>query len=85
LTCRPRAALDSGRLSGLALDVWETEPPAAPDPLFDHPRVLITPHAAWYSTHSVRALHDRTAEEAVRILSGQPPRFLVNQPRPPRL
>ncbi len=70
-----RAALASGRLSALALDVWETEPPVAPDSLFDHPHVLITPHAAWYSTHSVRALHERTAEEAVRILSGQPRAF----------
>jgi D-3-phosphoglycerate dehydrogenase len=75
-----RTALESGRLSGLALDVWETEPPLQIDPLFDHPQVLITPHAAWYSTHSVKALYERTAEEAVRVLSGQQPRFAVNQP-----
>ncbi|MCL4304113.1 MAG: C-terminal binding protein [Anaerolineae bacterium] len=80
-----RAALESGQLSGLAFDVWETEPPVTPDPLFNHPQVLITPHAAWYSTASVRALHQRTAEEAVRILSGEPPRFAVNHPHPSRL
>lgn len=80
-----RAALESGQLSGLALDVWPTEPPAAPDPLFDHPQVIVTPHAAWYSTHSVRALHQRTAEEAVRVLGGQAARFGVNQPYEPRL
>lgn len=80
-----RAALESGQLSGLALDVWETEPPTSHDPLFDHPRVVITPHAAWYSTASVRALHERTAEEAVRVLAGKPPRFAVNQPHQPRL
>jgi len=80
-----RAALESGQLSGLALDVWATEPPAALDPLFDHPQVIVTPHAAWYSTHSVRALHQRTAEEAVRVLGGQPPRFGINRPQTPRL
>jgi phosphoglycerate dehydrogenase-like enzyme len=80
-----RAALESGQLSGLALDVWETEPPVRPDPLFDHPQVLITPHAAWYSTASLQALHQRTAEEAVRVLGGELPRFAVNRPRHPRL
>jgi D-3-phosphoglycerate dehydrogenase len=80
-----RAALANGQLSGLALDVWETEPPTAPDPLFDHPQVIVTPHAAWYSTASARALHERTAEEAVRVLGGEPPRFAVNKPVQPRL
>lgn len=80
-----RAALESGQLGGLALDVWPTEPPATLDPLFDHPQVIVTPHAAWYSTHSVRALHQRTAEEAVRVLGGQAARFGVNQPHGPRL
>ncbi len=80
-----RAALENGQLSGLALDVWPTEPPTALDPLFDHPQVIVTPHAAWYSTASVRALHERTAEEAVRVLGGQPARFAVNQPYEPRL
>lgn len=80
-----RAALENGQLSGLALDVWETEPPLSHDPLFDHPQVLITPHAAWYSTASVRALHERTAEEAVRILAGEAPRFAVNRPAVLRL
>jgi D-3-phosphoglycerate dehydrogenase len=79
-----RAALEAGRLSGLALDVWETEPPREIDPLFDHPQVIVTPHAAFYSTASVRALHERTAEEVVRVLSAQPPKFAVNQPHNPR-
>jgi D-3-phosphoglycerate dehydrogenase / 2-oxoglutarate reductase len=80
-----KKALLAGQLSGLALDVWENEPPSEPDPLFEHPHVLVTPHAAWYSTASAQALHERTAEEAVRILSGQPPRFAINRPLHPRL
>lgn len=74
-----RDALETGRLSGLALDVWETEPPGEIDPLFRRPNVVVTPHAAWYSTASVHALHSRTAEEAVRVLAGEAPRFGINQ------
>ena len=80
-----REALLAGRVSGLALDVWESEPPARFDPLFDHPQVIVTPHAAWYSTASVQALHQRTAEEAVRVMGGQPARFAINRPARPRL
>ena len=80
-----RMALLAGQLGGLALDVWETEPPHTLDPLFEHPHVLVTPHAAWYSTASVKALHERTAEEAVWVLAGQPPRFAINHPHHPRL
>lgn len=44
--------LDEGHLSGAALDVLPEEPPRADEPLLRHPRVLVTPHAAYLSSAS---------------------------------
>jgi D-3-phosphoglycerate dehydrogenase len=37
------AALESGKLAGVALDVYQSEPPGD-HPLFGHPRCVFTPH-----------------------------------------
>jgi D-3-phosphoglycerate dehydrogenase / 2-oxoglutarate reductase len=74
------AALDDGRIAGAALDVLESEPPEADDPLVNHERVVVTPHAAWYSEESSETLKSEVAREAVRIITGQRPRSPVNEP-----
>jgi glyoxylate/hydroxypyruvate reductase A len=38
--------LDSGHLSLASLDVLPAEPPPADDPIWTHPRVILTPHVA---------------------------------------
>lgn len=40
------AALDSGKIKAAMLDVFNTEPLPADNPLWAHPRVAITPHVA---------------------------------------
>ncbi|MNC61093.1 Glyoxylate/hydroxypyruvate reductase A [compost metagenome] len=39
-------ALDGGRLGGAVLDVLEQEPPSQGSPVWNHPRVFLTPHVA---------------------------------------
>jgi D-3-phosphoglycerate dehydrogenase len=75
------AALEDGRVAGAGLDVLETEPPdAVGRRLAEHPRVVLTPHAAWYSEESFVALKTEVAREALRVLGGEPPRSPVNTP-----
>jgi D-3-phosphoglycerate dehydrogenase len=63
-------ALRSGRLAGAALDILDPEPPPRDAPLLDAPNVLVTPHAAWYSTTAIQELRRKAAEEAARVLAG---------------
>jgi C-terminal binding protein len=70
-------ALDSGHLAGAALDVVEIEP-LDNERLRVHPRVLLTPHTAFYSVEGYTELRTKTAEEVRRILLGETPRNPVN-------
>jgi D-3-phosphoglycerate dehydrogenase len=75
------AALDDGRVAAAGLDVLETEPPDdVGRRLGAHERVVVTPHAAWYSEESFVALKTEVAREALRVLAGGPPRSPVNEP-----
>lgn len=70
-------ALESGHVGAAGLDVFEREP-LDDDRLRRHPRVLLTPHSAFYSVEGFQELRRKTAEEVRRLLVGEPPRNLVN-------
>ncbi|WP_084963939.1 C-terminal binding protein [Thermoactinospora rubra] len=75
-------ALDRGRIAGAALDVLEAEPPdEIGRALARHDRVVMTPHAAWYSEEAFHTLKTEVAREALRVLRGERPRCPVNEPK----
>jgi len=49
------AALDSGQLSGAVMDVFATEPLPADNPAWQHPKIIVTPHAASLPSRRDRA------------------------------
>ena len=71
-------ALESGTLSGVALDVTEPEPLPDGHPLRTHPRAIITPHMAFHSVEATQELQRRTAMEVLRVLTGERPERPVN-------
>jgi D-3-phosphoglycerate dehydrogenase len=72
-------ALDSGQLDGAALDVLPTEPLATSHPLARHPRVLLSPHSAFYSTAAEIELRRKAAMNIVQWATTGRPMYPVIQ------
>jgi D-3-phosphoglycerate dehydrogenase / 2-oxoglutarate reductase len=72
------SALQSGKIAGAALDVFDVQPLPSDDLLFDCPNLLLTPHIAGITATSGRAMAVGSAEEMLRILRGERPLNLVN-------
>jgi len=71
------AALDAGRLDGAALDVLPVEPPALDARIVQHPRVLLTPHAAFYSVVAEKELRRKAAQNLVDWARTGRPAYVV--------
>jgi phosphoglycerate dehydrogenase-like enzyme len=73
------AALDSGILAGAGLDVLPVEPVPAESPLLGHAKVILTPHAAFYSVQSEVELRRKAARNIVTWLATGRPEYVVVQ------
>jgi D-3-phosphoglycerate dehydrogenase len=79
-------ALTKGWIAVAAVDDMEEEPAKnrewqPTNPLIHLPNFVVTPHAAWYSEQAVEEVKRVSATEIARVLTGQKPRFPVNQPK----
>ncbi|MCA9508296.1 MAG: hydroxyacid dehydrogenase [Myxococcales bacterium] len=63
------AALDSGHLSGAAIDVYEEEPPKKNDPLVHHPKILSTPHIAASTNEAQSKISLLLAQQVIAFFS----------------
>jgi D-3-phosphoglycerate dehydrogenase len=72
------AALQAGRLAGAALDVFEIQPLPPDSPLLDLPGLVLTPHVAGMTQESMAHIGDVAATQALDLLQGRRPEFLVN-------
>lgn len=66
------AALTAGTIAGAALDVFEIEPLPLDSPLRSAPNLILTPHAAWYSSAAIEALQRLVADDIRAHLAGRP-------------
>jgi phosphoglycerate dehydrogenase-like enzyme len=71
-------ALQSGRLAGAAVDVWEQEPTSADNPLRAMPNVIATGHNIGHSQEVMQTLPDAAVENVLRGLRGEPPLYVRN-------
>jgi len=71
-------ALKSGRLAGAALDVFHVEPIPPTDEIVKLPNTVLTPHIAWLTEESRRAMAMRAAENVIKVLNGEEPLDAIN-------
>lgn len=65
-------ALESGKLSGAAVDVLTVEPMDKDCPLLNAPNIIITPHTAWAPLETRERLIKLVADNLKAFLSGKP-------------
>jgi D-3-phosphoglycerate dehydrogenase len=70
-------ALNSGRLSGVGLDVFDPEPPGH-HPLYSHPDVVLTPHLMGLSLRATAATFNAAAHGVLDVLAGREPQAVAN-------
>ena len=65
-------ALQKGQIAGAGLDVQETEPPAADNPLYTLDNVILTPHMGWKGLETRQRLVGVVADDIHGFFAGSP-------------
>lgn len=72
--------LESGKVFGVGIDVYHTEPfPTPLDMFLSHPRIVATPHVAGVTYISYRNMARLVADNVKRIIAGQDPIGAANK------
>lgn len=71
-------ALESGKLGGAGLDVYEPEPPAVDSRLRNHPLIIATPHVAGVTTEGRTRMELMAVERVLAFFRGERPENVVN-------
>lgn len=72
--------IQSGKVAGAAVDVWEAEPTAPDNPLALDPRIVATPHLGASTEEAQVGVAVDIAEQIVDVMEGRPARAAVNMP-----
>jgi len=72
-------AVTGGRLAGAGLDVVVDEPLKPTHPLNGVPNIILTPHIAGVTEEAMMRMAQDSAEDILRVLRGEAPKFLVNR------
>lgn len=75
-----QGALESGKVAGAALDVFQTEPPAAGEPLLAMDNVIATPHIGGMTEEAHETVGMRIAEQLAEYLNGGAAIHAANMP-----
>ena len=72
-------ALAEGRIAGAALDVFETEPVSADDPLLKLESVMVAPHAIAWTDELFLGNGRAACQSILDVAQGRIPRHIVNR------
>jgi D-3-phosphoglycerate dehydrogenase len=73
--------IDSGKVAGAAIDVYDQEPPAEDDPFRSHPGIICTPHLGASTVEAQHNVGIQSAHQMVAFLAEGKIENAVNAPR----